>query len=193
MKGIFTIITLTLLLLLNACGVRQPFSSPREEPPCFIDQQKQLKWQEIPAVDSLELLPAVGTTLLPARYRVFRLAQAALIEQTRRWKLEKTDTIRLSLPLPEAPFCQEFKVWGSGTLSEELSRKFPDLVSWKGISTDGRKTEVRIDFDGKHLSAEVGRNQQTYIISSWPAASGTVYLVYLKRDSGVRTQPRRQQ
>lgn len=181
------------LLFLGSCGVQQNLSTYREATPCLLDYSRnQLVWTPLVGEDTPDL-QQVGTTQLPSRFQAFRLDQDSLIAYFRQWQSDSTDTIRLALPLPDAPFCLGFDMIASGTLSEALSRKYPEIITLKGVATDGRRADARIDFDGKHLAAELRLHYKTYILSAWPAKSGargeTVYLLYLKTDSGVERKP----
>lgn len=196
MKALYTIASFMGLFFLGSCGMQQPLSVYEKVTPCLLDYSRnQLVWTPIAGEDMPDF-QELGTTPLPSRFQALRLDQDSLIASFRQWQADATDTIRLALPLPDAPFCLEFDMIASGTLSDALSRKYPELLSLKGVATNGGRADARIDFDGKHLAAELRLHYETYVLSAWSAKRGaqgeTIYLLYLKSDSGVEPKPRPQ-
>ncbi|RYD52211.1 MAG: hypothetical protein EOP52_08555 [Sphingobacteriales bacterium] len=97
----------------------------------------------------------------------------------------KTQPAQASLRLPSG--CQQFTLTRSETMSPELARKYPQLVSLKGGGTGGR--DLRIDWDGQVMRGQVIEMNKTYLIEPYNTASGTVYLVFDKADVPTVRRP----
>lgn len=74
-----------------------------------------------------------------------------------------------------------FKVEDSGTMSEELAAKFPNIKSYKGQQTDNSLCDIRIDTKKDKIKIVVFCNEKTYYIDK-DKESG-LYIVYNKKDA----------
>lgn len=82
--------------------------------------------------------------------------------------------------------CRQFQLSLSETMSPQMMERYPDLISLKGISTDG--TDLRLDWDGTHMRGQVLENGKSYLLEPRTARSGPVYILFDKADA---TTPRR--
>jgi hypothetical protein len=146
----------------------------------------ELQWVKIQNVKSLKLPAKKGTAKLPLKYAVFTVNGPALKRYMMSLK-EKPGSI--VLPVGGDLLCIEAYVTNSGTMSEALAAKFPQLVSLKGNGVRDKSVTVRLDYDGTALNAEIISAGTSYIIEPWKKGSTIYYLLFKKEDSGVERKP----
>ncbi|GAB4382070.1 MAG: hypothetical protein Kow0075_13860 [Salibacteraceae bacterium] len=85
-----------------------------------------------------------------------------------------------------------FKIEPSGTMSPELSSRFPELGSYKGHEVNGTTT-LRLDINEQGVFAEFKNNENIYLLAPLLKGSDVYYALYLKseqaptpRDSSYR-------
>jgi hypothetical protein len=109
--------------------------------------------------------------VVPTAYSAYTLSGG-----TDFFQAAKSQPATAALQLPSG--CQTFTVTRSETMSPELARKYPQLVSLKGTGTGGR--DLRLEWDGQVLHGQVMETDKTYWIEPYNTASGTVYLLFDK-------------
>jgi hypothetical protein len=135
-----------------------------------------------PATD----LPSSVAMNLPASFMLFVVSK---VEAETFFKTVKHgDSLIAHVPLPAG--CPAFRITSSGTLSEALAEKYPDLVSVKGIAPG---SDLRMDWDGKTFSGQVLTNSATYFIEPRNSGDKTWYLIYNKQSAAGRKAPFEQQ
>ena len=130
-------------------------------------------------------LPGEGSNekqRLPKAFNSFLVVNAALFFE--RAKGEQQEVL---IPLPAG--CIPFKATSSGTMSGDLQKKYPQLVSLKG--SNGAGDDLRLDWDGTTFTGQVltAAGGKTYFIKPAPGGAANTYLVYDKADSRDEKQP----
>lgn len=125
---------------------------------------------------------------LPVAYHVYTVEETQLNRFFETAVEQSSDKeVKTVVPLGGAG-CQVFTVKRSGTMSPELSKKYPELVSLSGTGTNGTG-DLRLDFDGKKMNGQVIWRNETYLISPVEHSNKTYYIIYKKSDSAVEKQP----
>jgi|SRR5690606_16657174 len=151
----------------------------------------QLHWTFHNDASVLDWKHAEGKRKLPKKFQMFAVNKQELQAYLTAANVSGVQSI-IALPISEGIGCRRFEVSPSGTLSPELAKKYPQLISLKGVSAENEQADLRIDFDGEKMEAQINWNNQIFYISSWPAHSGELYyLVYKKEDSGRTKIPRK--
>lgn len=138
-----------------------------------------------PHIDWFEADAQLPTEMqLPKAYKAYTVEHGQL---KRFFDAANAGEAQTTVPLPSPAGCIVFTVKPSGTLSEALRKKYPNMVSLSGTGSSGG--DIRLDFDGEKMNGQVIHRSETYIIS--PTASGekTYYLIYKKSDAGLEKQP----
>jgi len=86
----------------------------------------------------------------------------------------------LSLPRPDGGF-DAFVLRDSGTLPEELARKFPEIRSYVGTSADGRS--ARIDVSPQGLQAMVFDHAEAWVVQPAALGRGDEYQSFVRSAS----------
>ncbi len=167
-------------LLLGSCtGTKTATSSPKGAAKVSVTscgQTGSLVWERYAGTK----LPA--SAMLPESYTVYTVSGAAGF-----FKQTKTDAQEVMIPMPAG--CITFKVVPSGTMSEGLQEKYPQLVSLRG--SNGAGDDLRLDWDGTAFRGQViaAGGGKTFFVAPYPKAKGATYLVYDKSDSREEKQP----
>ncbi len=179
------------ILLLNILSILLPVAIFAQlNTGCSIKQNGiMLSWKHITATGKLKLPSKQASAQLPRKYSVYITDAAKLRKFLSAIKNNANTQTEIVLPLSEQSGCAAFQVIPSGTLSPELSKKFPQLVSLKGTAVQDKNTSVRLDYNGSELNAEILQGGVSYIIAPWKKGKKTYYLVYKKEDSGVEKKP----
>jgi hypothetical protein len=159
-------------------------------PGCSFDfNARTLRWRAILNLQEIALEPRVGNTRLPSKFEVYAIDLSDLDSFLKAVQAGGADMYAMRLPLPGQGGCPAFKLRSSGAMSEALSRKFPDLISLKGLSGENRNAALRLDYDGEKMEAEIRWEGQVYYLSPWPGKGGIYYLLYRKEDAGFEKKP----
>ncbi len=111
----------------------------------------------------------------PSSYRALSLETAQITNYLRQAHASGIATA-VSMPLPEGGFA-EFMVVDSGTMPVELQKKYPDILSFKGIDADGRR--LRLDVSPLGFQAMVFDKTGSWMVRPEVVASGSDrYLSY---------------
>jgi hypothetical protein len=92
----------------------------------------------------------------------------------------KANTVEVAIPFPKD--CKVFSMKESGTMSPELSKKFPGLVSLKGGEAQTGKADARLEWDGIKITGQVIWDDATYMVMPMPRNGKYYYVVYAKID-----------
>ncbi len=139
-------------------------------------------------VNNVRLTPAATKKgpQLPKKYVVYTINN----EQMRAFfqSLKSAGHGHINLPVP-GQGCQAFHVENSGTMSEALAAKFPEIVSLKGTAQNNKAGSVRVDYDGKKLKAEITWENRIYYIQPWEENGTLWYVLSDRKDTGYEKQP----
>lgn len=177
--------------LVIACGSTEGMKQQEtaEESTCsFAFGVRRLVWH--PVLNTAAALePHIGNTSLPSKFETYIIDGTDLDAFLKAAQAGQPDARIIRLPLPENEGCPAFYLSASGTMSEALSKKFPDLISMKGLSKENKTAALRLDYDGKKMEAEITWAGHTYYLSPWPGKDGIYYLLYKKEDAGFEKKP----
>jgi hypothetical protein len=151
--------------------------------------KEQLTWERVHNTGPLKLKPAPGNTALPRQYQVYRINERRLKQFLKAAANNKGEPFRISLPVSDEIGCRIFDLNLSGTMSPELAKKFPELLSFKGTAVENKNANLRLDYDGQKMSAEITWNGEIYIMSAWKSGAVTYYLLFLKKDGAFKKIP----
>lgn len=115
---------------------------------------------------------------IPQDYEVYSIDARELQNLIRDIRQQKVK--ELNLPTPEK--CYTFMIRPSGTMSEELQKKYPQLLSLRG--TDDEQNFADIDYDGKFLRAKINTRMGVYLFEPYETNEGVYYLLFLLKSSG---------
>lgn len=141
-------------------------------------------WQRV----SLDKEATPAGIVLPAAYEAYRAAPdalKALFTHIRDGK-EAAPAVFV-LPLPTG--CAAFNARRSAAVSDELQRRYPDLIAIQGTGIDDKGADLRLEWDGKAMHGQVIRGGTVYLITPVTSGDGVVYLVYDKAKSGEVKKP----
>lgn len=115
--------------------------------------------------------------MLPKEHKVFSVdnAQASAF-----FAHAKANPVEVAIPLPRE--CKVFNMKESGTISPELSKKFPGLVALKGGEEKTGKGDARLEWDGIKITGQVIWDDATYMVMPMQRSGRYYYLVYAKID-----------
>lgn len=94
--------------------------------------------------------------------------------------LDSTNTGVLPVPTPSNSTI-DFKVENSGTMNPKLAKKYPEIKSLKGESTDGESV-IRCDFNEKNFSAMVKSSKGVYYVVMATKEPSNYYLVFYETE-----------
>jgi len=139
-------------------------------------------WQKTPPGDAAQGAP------LPKRFESYTISKEELDTFFAYAGKAKT-ACSFAVPLPEPLGCQYFTVTPSGTLPEALAAKFPGMAALKGTAVYNRNAELRLDYDGARMHAQVIWDDAVYLVMPVQRGNDVVYIIYNKKDSGEEKQP----
>lgn len=123
------------------------------------------------------------TMTLPANYKLYSLDSAELKAFFSAAKMSKEDSkAEIVIPLPAPWGCKVFSVFESGTMSEELRKRFPDIVTLKGMDKETPLSDIRLEYNGSMMQGQVTRDGETYYIKPVTNNNMFYYMVYSKSD-----------
>lgn len=123
---------------------------------------------------------------LPKAYTVYRIDNNQLKPFFK--SLKENNGGLINLPVSDTT-CLTFTLSNSEVMSPSLAKKYPDIVSLKGHTTDNNANSLRLDYDGKKMKAEITRNNEVYFITPWQEGDTIYYLLYNKNDAGYEKVP----
>lgn len=154
----------------------------------IVSHSKVLSWTPVSAIKKIKLPSRNGQRKLPLQYLVYTTNEKQLKDFLMAVQSQPSVPYEIALPSPGSA-CHVFALSNSGTMSAALSAKFPELVSLKGIAKEDKSAALRLDYDGKEMSAEITRMGKVYFISPWKKGKKVYYLVYKKEDAGIEKRP----
>ena len=138
-----------------------------------------LNWQKEPD----RVLKEVNAAMLPAVYTVYRIDSAELKAFFSAARLSRENSkAEVVVPLPQPIGCRLFAVFEAGTMPEELKKKFPDIVSLKGMDKETPASDIRLEYNGRMMQGQVTRDGETYFIKPVTSGNRFYYLIYAKSD-----------
>lgn len=97
-------------------------------------------------------------------------------------KLEKTKSKTFAVPLPNGSY-ENFAIQNSGIFHPDLEKKYPEIISLKGVSAENFDRSIRIDYSphgGFHAMILEGKN--TVYIDSWSRENQKKVISYFRKD-----------
>lgn len=160
-------------------------------PPChFYAGRLNISWYSVYDTKGLNLPPMQESDSLPKDFLAFKINTQALYSYLGSLETLPYEKRVISVPVNGGNNCILFHLEPSGTLSEELQKKFPELKSFKGLSEQDPNAQLRLDFDGKTVKAAIFHDNKTELISPWKDKQGfQYYLLYDKEDAGYKHIP----
>jgi hypothetical protein len=140
-----------------------------------------LTWYEVDT--SVAVFPKGAR--MPASYKVYELDSAELAGFVN----SGAQAWQTAVPLPDPTGCQVVSLKQSKTMSEELKKKFPNMVSLQGKSEANPESDVRLDYDGTKLRGQIRWGKDVYIINPVVNGKQTYYVIFDKKNAGARKQP----
>ena len=123
--------------------------------------------------------------VLPKQHDVYALDTAELRSF---FMTGKTIDVTTGVPLPDGIGCRIFTLKKSGAMSKELEEKYPDMVSLQGQERDTKSGDIRLDYNGKAIQAQIKMEGNTYIVKPISVGSGYYYVVYKRDESQIPVQ-----
>lgn len=149
----------------------------------FPDQPHPM-WEEVTtSIDFQERQAPV----VPRKYKAYRInadtlkAFFAAIQSGR-------NEIGMVVPVTGSN-CESFNLRRSGTMSAELQKKYPDIISLQGNGATNKSADLRLDWDGSLLKGQVIYNSTIYFITPFTTAQGLIYVFYDKKDTNEVKNP----
>jgi hypothetical protein len=119
----------------------------------------------------------------PANARVLKLNQPALKNELRSLReAPRGQKMMLSIPLPNSGM-ETFEVEFFPIMSEVLSKKFPEINSYKGVSINDPNKTIAFGFTQKGFHAQILGGQTILIDPISRNEMSDYYQVYFKRDT----------
>jgi hypothetical protein len=165
----------------TATGKQVQKSLCAEEWLLFPDQPHPM-FEEIPAA----IADAPADIPLPQKYTRYKVAGDTLGALFNRLRTTNNKT---GIILPINNHCEPFELVVSGTMSQELQSKYPELVAVQGHGVNNKAADVRLEWNGKQMRGQVTYNGTIYLIAGITDNNITTYLVYNKADTGETKKP----
>lgn len=144
----------------------------------------ELKWTGVARPSAVE----AGNKLLPDQFESFTIDNNQLKAFFAAARQQGQVTI-VTIPIPALIGCQEFEVRNSSAMPQELADKYPEIASLQGIGTVNRAGDLRMDYDGSRLHAQVIWNGQIFLITPLDYGNKTVYMIYDRAGTKEQKQP----
>jgi hypothetical protein len=136
----------------------------------------QIKW----AAETDEVLKG-NNVILPSVYSIFSADSASLktffMAAKPSTENSKVDVV---VPMPQPFGCKIFSVFQSSTMAPELQKKFPDIVTLKGVDKETGMNDVRLEYNGRMMQGQVTMNGEIYLVSPLSNNDRFYYIVYAK-------------
>ena len=128
---------------------------------------------------------AENTIVLPAMHDVYGLDTQQL--RTFFYAAKKEGEVETAIPLANGVGCRVFTLKTSGAMNEELRKKYPDMISLQGGESGTNNGDVRMDYNGRAIQAQIVIDGATYILK--PVYVRNVYYYVMYRKNDTETQP----
>lgn len=161
---------LSLLLVVYACGSNTTVVEKKVA-------QKSTLWVAVTS----DKIPTGEKNILTDKFHCYLLNIALMKE-----KLNETS---LNIELPVNNKIVSFQLENAGTLSPELAKKFPEIKSLQGKSTDGKYT-VRFDKNEKGVFAQITAVGEKVLISPLFKSGTKYYASYNESDIPLEKRPK---
>lgn len=122
---------------------------------------------------------------MPKKFMAYTIDSSQLQSFFENVRVMKAATITI----PVNGVCQTYRLMPSNTMSEELQAKYPEIQSYRGINTQNSNEYASVDYDGKFLKCRIETADGAIIIDPFQMNSGTYYLHYHIKDTGVPKVP----
>lgn len=179
-------------LFVSCAGAQKATQSgSTDTTPChFYAGRLSISWLSVYDIKSINLPPKEGADSLPKEFVAYKINTQALNSYLSSLESLPYEKRVISMPVNGGNSCIVFHLEPSGTLSEGLQKKFPELKSFKGLSKQDPNAQLRLDFDGKTIKAAIFHDNKTELISPWKDKQGFLYyLLYNKEDAGYKHIP----
>lgn len=116
-----------------------------------------------------EHLPDIEMRVHPSAFEVWKCNYESFTKNL------GNETTSIEIPTPQGLLL--FEIENSGTMSEALSAKFPEIRSYKGKSKDGQFI-ARMDTNEKGLFVELSRTGDKWLLAPLFDGNKTIYGLY---------------
>lgn len=118
----------------------------------------------------------------PTVYRTFSLEASQLKDYllnapTEEQEIERSQGFTLLMPSAEGTV-EEFVVWYSPVMEEELAAKYPEIRSYKGYKKNQKSTIMRLTVTAESVHASVKSLNDMVYIDPYSTESDDIYMVY---------------
>lgn len=180
-------------LALSSCSLNQHLkkNAAITNPPChFYAGRLDITWLSAYDSHSISFPLMQGQDSLPKNFTAYKINTQSLNSFLNNLTNIPAEFQIINLPVDGGNGCMLFQLRPSGTMSSELQKKFPALKSFTGISKKDANAQLRLDFDGSEIHAEITHDGLTELLSPWKDKQGTdYYLLYYKKDARPQLQP----
>lgn len=176
------------LILLSACvGMKQKLASESSQNPLchFFAGRLDISWVSVYDVRELNLPLTRGADSLPKKFIAFKINTQSLNSFLTGLDGLPYEKRIISFPVDGGNSCLSFHLEPSGLMSEALQKKYPNIKSFKGLSSEDPTAQLRLDFDGRTIQAAITHHNKTELITPWEDKAGVLYyLLYNKEAAG---------
>jgi hypothetical protein len=145
--------------------------------------QPQLHWHEIPAKFITERYKKNPLPKKFTAYNIDRNSIKEIFEQANSGK-----NVVMIVPVPGS--CEIFELKSAGVMPEALQKKYPNLIALKGYGKNNKAAEIRTEWNGDVLKAQIIYNGSTYLVTpTSPNGLEQEYLYYNQNDAPETKQP----
>jgi hypothetical protein len=186
-KGLFFLFAGSLLLG-TACKSSQGTATNGGEKHTSGNEVCKMADPNIPHIswvkETEDVLKGKDVVVLPKVYNIYSADSAQLRHFFTVAKSSKENSkAEVIIPLPQPVGCKVFSVYQSGTMSEELQKKFPDLVTLKGADKETGLNDIRMEYNGRMMQGQVTVNGEIYLIAPVSNNNHLYYIVYAKSET----------
>lgn len=144
-------------------------------------EQPHPMWQEVKS--SQTTFPAGFTA--PYKYKLYQVNQDTLQAFFSAFRQRSEQ----GMVIPVGKSCEPLLMRRSGTMSQALQEKYPDIISLQGNGTVNKAAELRLDWDGKQLKGQLSHNESIYYITPVNTGEGLRYMIYDRKETAETKQP----
>ena len=168
-----------LILLIASCKSNKTASEPVAQPATPVETTAESpKTKDLPSLENSIWtsykdmdLPDLERRISPTGYSLWQCDYAQLMESM------AGSSAELLLPIDDQ--LQLFQLENSGTMSEALAAKFPEIKSYKGYSSD-KTYSIRMDTNEEGLFTEIKNGKEIMLLEPFLKGSKTFYVLYEK-------------
>lgn len=180
-------------IFFSSCSVMKHTSQPSavSSPPChFFAGRLNISWFSIYDSKGLNLPLKEGSDSLPKNFTAYKINTPSLNSYLQTLDNIPYDQRVISMPVNGGNGCITFHLEPSGVMPEALQKKYPDIKSFKGTTSSDPNAQLRLDFDGETIRAEITHDNKVEFITPWKGNDGTLYyLLYNESDISGSTTP----